>query len=169
MFEILLWQIQNGKQEDSTSLPSGNLELGLPDAISYAGFMLERETMIGWAEETYRGLLPEPLFHRRLTKPETEQLVDGLICLLQSRHATLAGGAAWALGKTRFERVAPELLRVVRAWPQLDDNLIYQSLIALDNFGLAAGSEVVAQIANQGPNRSKEFACRLLARKKRNT
>jgi len=68
-----------------------------------------------------------------------------------------ASSAAWALGKAYSDRVVPKLVEALRKYWQSHDEITYQILIALDNYGMEQARGVLEMIAARGKSKSREL------------
>jgi hypothetical protein len=133
-----------------------------PETITYLGLLLERHAMKRYGDAIYAQLhFPPGWLELKLTGDEFDEIVEVLVEVLD-HHPRLASTAAFALGKAYSDLVVPRLISALhRSW-QVDDELAYQLLIALDNRGIGRAGDLVRQVAKEGLKRSREFACDLV-------
>jgi HEAT repeat protein len=93
----------------------------------------------------------------KLTRAEFDEILEVLADVLD-HHPRLASTAAFALGKAYSDLAVPRLIAALRRNWQEDDELAYQLLIALDNYGLGRAWDLVRQVAKEGLKKSREFA-----------
>ncbi len=128
------------------------------ETITYLGLLLERDAMSRYGDPVYDQLLfPPGWLELKLTKQEFGEIVDVLADVLE-RHPNLASTAAFSLGKAYSDVAVPRLIAALHRHWQTDDDLAYQLLIALDNYGLDRAADLVRQIAQHGLRKSREFA-----------
>ena len=106
-------------------------------ACSDAALLLERHVYHRYGDEMYLELLGNSeLLDLELDTNSYNEIVSRLRNILD-RRGQCADVAAWAAGKTRDVRLRLSLLCVLRDHDRIeDDNLIYQTIIALENHGL---------------------------------
>lgn len=129
-----------------------------PETITYLGLLLERHAMERYEDPIYAQLyFPSGWLELKLSRADFDEIVEVLAEVLD-HHPRLASTAAFALGKAHSDLAVPCLITALRRSWQEDDELAYQLLIALDNFGLERAGDLVRQVAKDGLKESREFA-----------
>jgi HEAT repeat protein len=125
-------------------------------ALSQSALLIERHALNRYDDLIYEQLLPQQLLEYKLSDRDFNQLLETLVEMLdhQVEHAS---SAAWALGKSYSDRVVPKLVEALRKYWQSHDEITYQILIALDNYGLEQAKGFLEMIAARGKSKSREL------------
>lgn len=134
---------------------SNNFEV-IQRAISYSALLIERHALNKYGEPLYEQLLPKELLGHKLSDKELRKLLNVLTGLLD-QNLEHASSAAWALGKSYSDDIVPNLVRALKKYWQLSDEITYQILVSLDNYGMEHAKDVLALIAIDGHPKSREF------------
>jgi len=126
-------------------------------ALSQSALLIERHALNRYDDSIYEQLLSQHLLEYKLSDHEFDQLLEVLVEVLnyQIEHAATA---AWALGKSYSDWVVPKLVEALRKYWQDNDEITYQILIALDNYGIEQAEGLIGIIATKGKFKSREFA-----------
>lgn len=125
-------------------------------ALSQSALLIERHALNRYDDSIYEQLLSQHLLEHKLSDYEFDQLLKSLLEILdhQVEHASTA---AWALGKSYSDWVVPKLVEALKKYWQDYDEITYQILIALDNYGMEQADGLIGVIAKKGKTKSREF------------
>ena len=110
------------------------------NTISDIAILLEMNTytlnggQISSVLNEYKCLLSEDLISVRLSIEEQNEIIDELTKRI-SINDKLGSSMFWAISKSHHTVGLPKLIQIIKcSWDTFDDEVAYQSIIALDNF-----------------------------------
>lgn len=117
-------------------------------SVQYAGLLLEKSASAEMAEGAYNSMLPASLTATSLDQHEQTYLVEVLYETISSPRMT--EGMLWALGKADRALGLEPLLNILQSnSSNFSEEAMWQALLALDNFVVRAGSQLVLSEQNR--------------------
>ncbi len=138
-----------------------NIKLGSDSqvtiAIQQAGLLIERYYYEG--QDFSTELIDTELAMSRIDERDVNSLID-LLLEVASNSDSFQSAAIWAIGKSRRADVVPRIIDIVKY--SCNDDVIYQSMIALEDCDIKSAWSFIESIANSSLPKSKDFAIKKL-------